>query len=363
MSFDYNQRVSSLKLRRSSPYVASLASQYSEKNFDQVFESYQEKSSDKTLQYILVSMQEVDGQYTGISYREAERVQNQLSYAYNAFGKSIQYEYQGSVPLNIHIKGSSDVDFLVLNSSIVTHQHPPLKVYTPCEGGGGISDIIVEIRQIALGKLRNAFPEATVEPNSKSIKIYGGSLGRSIDVVPAAWHDTIEYQSTGVRHSREVTILDTSSGRIVRNRPFLHIEKINMKDVESLGGAKKAIRFLKNLKSDSDYDIKLTSYDIASIIWHMPSADLTSHAIHELNLLAEIYKYITNLSLNEEYSCSLQVPDGTRKIFDSKEKFHSLAMIQKDILQVASDAAQTLSPSVRILPQNIYQTIYASSYI
>lgn len=144
---------------------------------------------------------------------------------------------------------------------------------------------MLNLRTSCESVLQAKFPAAKVDKSgSKSIALTGGSLRRKVDVVPSHWHDTAAFQQSRNKWDREVRILDKDAGRLISNRPFLHMQRIENKDVRTDGGAKKAIRLLKNIKRDSSHNIKLTSYDIAGLVWHLDDDALRKPNYLELSL-------------------------------------------------------------------------------
>lgn len=65
----------------------------------------------------LEAMQALEQRYTEISIETAKRIKNQLKTRLTNHGLATEYKLQGSVPLNIHIKGVSDVDLLVIHKN------------------------------------------------------------------------------------------------------------------------------------------------------------------------------------------------------------------------------------------------------
>ena len=55
--------------------------------------------------------------------------------------------------------------------------------------------------------------------------------------------------------------------------PFLSIKRINDRNAETNGHLKRMIRFLKNVRTDSEQKIDLTSFDINAICYSIPIAD------------------------------------------------------------------------------------------
>ena len=77
-------------------------------------------------------MQPIDKGYTTKTYEEGDRVEAQLGKSLNAQTLAVvEFEYQGSVTNNTHIKAHSDVDLLALHAHFHTIQPPgkPTFVY------------------------------------------------------------------------------------------------------------------------------------------------------------------------------------------------------------------------------------------
>src|SRR5207302_10277253 len=96
------------------------------------------------------------------------------------------------------------------------------------------------------------------------------SLRRRIDVVPASWLDTVEYQQGWDKKYRGVMILDAKARVRIANFPFLHNHHIDLRDQRSGGALRRAIRFLKNVKADGE--VEVSSYDIASFCYWAPES-------------------------------------------------------------------------------------------
>jgi hypothetical protein len=190
-------------------------------------EEYQKRAIKENSKYALGSMQEVDKKYTAVCLSEAERVKAQLKTGFDKLGIAVDFKIQGSVAANLHIKGSSDVDMLLLDDRFFTYDsdgnkansyNSPYTAKTP-------TDSLREIRKEALKILQQQYPEVTIDAGAKAICLSGGSLRRDIDVVPSHLHETVEYQSTLLKHFLGVFILNNDDGLRIFNKPFLHIQK------------------------------------------------------------------------------------------------------------------------------------------
>lgn len=339
MTRTIDERISALKSRRRgddrlqllaqdeaalAQYLAKIARQ----------EPWETKASNKPhTRYALGAMQEVDADYTRISTDTAMRVANQLEKRVDAF--SLEFRLQGSVALNVHIRGVSDVDLLTL----IAGQFYNYDTYGVRALAGAYNPStrtslqeLTALRSEEEQALRKAFPAATVDTSgSKAVKISGGSLARSVDVVPSHWYETADYQRTGELHDRGVIILDKRANSTLTNYPFKHIKEVSDRDTLAFGSLRKAIRLVKNIKADSDSDIALPSYDLAAVMFHADIAALRAGYVYELAILAETQRHLDYLYRHPEEAKLLDVPDETRRIFNSKEKIDALLILSNEV--------------------------------
>lgn len=351
---NYAQKLASMRNRRlgidSAVAFASLSQLREATALDavSVTEAYEKRSTSEATKYALGAMQEVGPSYTQISIQEGDRVRNQLDTGLRAAGLPATFEYQGSVPLNIHIRFGSDIDLLVLHNEFVSldWNGPRAGSYTvhTHKKGSLLADMLW-FRQKCEDILESQFPSVTVDKSgAKSIALTGGSLRRKVDVVPSQWHDTAAYQASYAKYDREVRILHRDDRTMLTNRPFLHMKQIDDKDSCTSGGAKKVIRLLKTLKFDSGKQITLSSYDIAALVWHFDNASLNKPSYLDLSLVAETQQHLQILLNHEQWTRNLDVPDGSRKIIDSPDKFSSLRQLKQDVDQLVLDIASELNP-------------------
>lgn len=362
MARDISTRLNALKARRSGTdglsRVAALdaKSDILRKSF--LSQRYEGRAPGKKhTQYALGAMEQVDAEYTRISLETATRVGRHLERALAEAGMPVHFRLQGSVPLNIHIRGVSDVDLLTLDSDFFTYDviglHSQLGLYTNPTSKTSVG-VLHAIRREAEQTLRNKYPAADIDTGGgKAIKISGGSLARPVDVIPAHWHDTAKYQEGHRDHDRAVTILDKKIMRTLHNFPFLHIALVDARDMETAGSLKKAIRLCKNVRNDADYEIDLPSFDIAAIMYHADRDALWMGGAHELDILAETQRHLDYLYRNQAYAKTLQVPDGSRLIFDSEAKMTALLSLSCEmddlIRQVAKEQSVRLALQERPL--------------
>lgn len=335
MSNSINDRINRLRSRRSGLDRASVIAMDAKDfivNRSLTQEVWESRAKDKpNTTFALGAMQEVDPTYTRISLETAERVSNQLA---KRMTGNMEFELQGSVPLNVHIRGVSDVDLLALEADFLTYDTRGVisrggqyNSPTTRTSVGVLAARRAEISRV----LREAFPAAHVDTSgSKAIKLLGGSLARPVDVVPSHWHDTVEYQASGQKHDRAVAILDSNKGTTVENWPFLHIKRVRERCESTSGGLRKSIRLCKNLKAELEAEgrsVNISSFDIASIMYRANMTSLSVGSFYELAILAETQRHLDYLWNNKEEARRLIVPDGSRFIFDAEEKFNGLLQL------------------------------------
>lgn len=345
MGKDVNRRLTDLKSRRRGS-SSTIAMDSLTANSRSLSEKFETRSSGQWAKYALGIMQEVDPTYTQNSVAEGERVKSQIT---NRISTEVKFEYQGSVPLNVHIRGVSDIDILVLLSRYLTIDLSGSRAntadYTNWVGQSGISQLAF-LRSELEAALKAAYPAAEVDiTKDKAIALSGGSLSRKVDVVPSHWHDSSTYQISQNKKDREVKIYQKATGDTLLNRPFLHIDKINQKEAATRGGAKKIIRMLKNLKADSDNPstILVNSYEIAGLVFHFEDAQMSVPAYNELALVAVAKQQLTRIIDNKHWAMGLITPDGIRKIIDSEEKFKSLALLRDEVSELGKNLAVELT--------------------
>lgn len=339
MARDINQRLQQLRTRRDGSRGVAMAGG----TLDSIFKSIppaelwesRGAGNQPYTRYALGSMQAVSDTYTRVSKETADRVANQLKDRLARGGIHAEFRLQGSVPLDVHIKGVSDVDLLTLSNELYTYD--PKGAVALCGGYRNPAkrtslDVLNELRNLVESSLDDAFPAAKVDKTgAKAVKISGGSLARDVDVVPAHWSDTIPYQATGTASDRGTRILDKKKQVTIENQPFRHIELIRTRCDQVGGGLRKAIRLCKNVKADSDRNITLPSFDIASVMYHANLDALRLGRYYELSILAETQRHLDQLACDHDLAKTLYVPDGSRLIFDTSEKLQSLKELSYDM--------------------------------
>lgn len=299
-------------------------------------EAWQTRAVNKPYtRYALGAMQAVDAEYTRISVETAQRVANQLEGQLPQMGHSVAFRLQGSVALDVHIRGVSDVDLLTLETSFYTYSTVGRRSLAGFYAGPPSLrtsiGVLTELRKNAEQILKSSFPKADVDiSGGKAIALSGGSLARPVDIVPSHYFDSLVYQETGQDHDRGVTILNTKVPETIDNWPFLHIKLIDDLDATVGGTLKKAIRLCKNVRSDAESEgtsISFPSFDMAATMYHADRQALSAGRFYELAVLSETQRHLDYLARDMQFARTLPVPDGSRKIFDTDEKLKGLVKL------------------------------------
>ncbi len=313
-------------------------------------EKYEELAESSGVKYAIGAMACVSEESTRISIREGERVASTLINLLKTSGISTSMEIQGSVALDIHIEGHSDVDMLILHEDIILFQKPILSpTFIPSSDTRPIVDIIRELRLNSEQKLKSRYHEADVDcKGNKSIALEGGSLQRKVDIVPSCWYNSVEYQKSGLKHDRAVQIYNKAEHQLISNQPFLHIKKVSERDDRYSGNLRRVIRLMKNIVADMPDDKrrkakKLSSYDLTAIGYYMDS-DLDVPYYKTLSLVDKLKSSLSLLVYSEALRGFVIVPDGSRKVFDEEVKVEALKILNTEVGELAIAIQRDINP-------------------
>lgn len=339
---DFQGKLEKLKSRRQDLLTKSFS----------LNESFSRSNYNENTLYALEVMEPIDKNYTENTYKQVERVKNQLKPALKAYGIDVDFEFQGSVPTNTHIKLYSDIDLLTIHQKFFTLQYP----LTPQFRYDG--DIIADLKELR-GKsfkiLDTVFSACDIDNSGgKAIQISGGSLNRKIDIVACNWHNTPKYIETKDADYRGINILDNKNNTTLINYPFMHIYQINTKDLQVDGNEKRLIRLLKSIKVDADQEIKISSYDIASLVFRMDNSELRIPQINRLKLLNNCNFFLKRVIANFSFRNSLNVANDTRKIFcEEGAKVEDLIKLNQELESLIASITKELKYSFQTL-ENSY---------
>ena len=178
------------------------------------FEKLKEPSGVK---YSIGAMTPVDKNSTKKSINEGNRVADKLITNLNTQGENVTKRIQGSVALDVHIKGHSDIDMLIITTNPVNIELPavnPSLYYDSdyqrtlkADYQRTLKDIAKDIRNKSEKILPIIYPDSNIDcAGNKSIAISGGGLYIKVDIVPEVWFDSRKYQQSKQEHERGVKI-------------------------------------------------------------------------------------------------------------------------------------------------------------
>lgn len=306
------------------------------------------------LLFIRTSMNEVDPDYTKKSKEAGKRVKDHLK----DHLENVEYRYQGSVMTDTHIKGYSDIDLLTIckkfysydsnsvkkvlerkdiRSQLNENQQKKLKRErdVPSYKGNAIEDLRT-LRLESESKLTQVYSKCdTTHP--KAIKIENLDLHREVDIVTANWYDDIASILNDKGDFRGVQIYNkrkNKKGPV--DFPFLTIERINTRSSETNGRLKKMIRFLKNVKVQSDVDIDLSSFDINAICYDLSTSRYNNASFQEL--VPILCDHLNSICTNSSHANNLKSVDGRETIFkDEPDKLRHLELLLNEVETINKD--------------------------
>lgn len=314
----------------------------------------------KVLEYVKRAMQAVDATYTSRTIEAGDKIKEHLK----KNNPSLDFEYQGSVMCNTHIKGYSDIDLIQITGSFYSHENitkfnekynsgysltssQRLSLLNVINATSYQDDANYDLRKIRINaeNILTDIYKYVDTSKAKSIEVNPTNPDRKVDVVTASWYKTVESEINNSKEIRGIQVYDKDKNmRLSIDYPFLKILLLNEKDRSVNGRLKKMIRFLKTLKADSDYDLKgISSFDLSSICYNINTSIYKEKAYYELVtiLFLEFKKIIED----DNYRNSIMSIDKTEFIFAGKdEKVRLLKLIYSELSSIYIDVLpKTLS--------------------
>lgn len=321
---------------------------------NEVYKSIRESES---VRYAIGAMQPIDPEYTKNTFKQGDRVQSQLE---QRLTTACDYEYQGSITTDTHIRAKSDIDLLAIRRGWLWRE-PPQPVVSPYAGDPA-EDMRSLRRQIVVAATA-AFPAVTVdESKATCICLNGGSLTRDMDVVPASWYDTNDFARTQDSVHRGVKVFNTESGVFVANTPRLHKRRIEERDQLTRGGLRKAARLMKTLMYDSDGRVGMSSYNIVGIAYNIPERSLVTDAPRDLAVLEACFEFCSRLENDPALRTAIRVPDGHRGVFGDGPGaiLPQLTALTKEIADLRRDILnENLRSFTRLVEANVPYSVPA----
>ena len=306
------------------------------------------------LTYIRIAMKGVEPEYTQKSRDAGERVKEHLASEL----KNVSFKYQGSIMTDTHIKGYSDIDLLTICEKF--YQPDTITFKTIIE----TPEKRAQYFQTSIDKLQreiNSIPYTGDDLNDlrvlrldservlsekyqthdltkpKAIKIKNLSLNREVDIVIANWYDDVSSVINDKGDYRGIQVYNKEThSRENADYPFLSIKRINDRSSETNGRLKKMIRFLKNIKANSDHDIDLSSFDINAICYDIKVSEYQNLSFYEL--VPVLYNQMKSIGTNQKHSDDLVSVDGREYIFRyNSSKLQNLKLLLAEVEAIFID--------------------------
>lgn len=301
--------------------------------------------------YVRMAMMEVDDEYTHKTIEAGNAVKEHLKETL----QNVDFRYQGSVMTNTHIRGASDIDLLVLctkfsHSDINRVRRELENLYNHSQAelsnlrsynnrfysySGNTNEDLRQLRSDIERILQNKYDKCDIT-NPKSVKITNQHFHRDVDVVTSCWYDSYYYVVNGEDESnRAISIYnkDTNTDK-GPDYPFLSISRINDRSAATQGRLKRMIRFLKNVRSDSDKVIDLSSFEINAICYSIDTKDYFNLNYKELVYL--LWNVMYHL-LQDGTASQLSSVVGDEKVFTTQRKIEALKLLENEVWNIYND--------------------------
>jgi hypothetical protein len=299
------------------------------------------------IEYVKLSMYGVPAQYTINSKESANKV---IAHLKRSHGSEVDFKLQGSIETNTHILKDNDVDLVQISNKSNTvdrvglnealqnpykfnnTEYANLKRHSDefsLYDGKQLSDLGV-LRNKAETVLLNNYNEVDIS-KPKAIFVKTSSPKRKVDVVTAVFYKNVSFMKSNQDFKKGIQIYDKDNDvKLPVEFPFWSIKRINEKSIATNGRIKKMIRFLKNLKFDSNLlkeKSKISSFDINSY-----------RTLSFIDLISILYLQISKIISDTNYRDNLKSVDGQETIFENEpQKLRELIYLKSEIDSILGD--------------------------
>lgn len=340
MKKNYTQRLEKLKKRRLDDQLQKAV----------LSESFSDIRINESVKYALESMSPIEPSYTKNTYMASENIRKNLTKGLNNKGLTVEYRHQGSLETDTHIKLHSDIDILVFTEKYYSMELP-LTPSSPYQGDP-LADL-KELRQECFNVLNSTYNQVD-NSKAKSIQVFPTNPKRKVDVVPANWVNTQDFQVTSNEKYRGIHIYDKDNHSRQKDFPFMHIANVKAKNALVTGGLAKLVRLLKTLKVDADYEINLSSFEITSSVYAMENHLLHKPKYQELLLMNEGSKQLDKIITNKFYRENLMSPNDKERVFGTSEtKIVELKKLKLELDELIEDITEELGKQYKRIDENI----------
>lgn len=231
---------------------------------------------------------------------------------------------------------------------------PPLQPQFPYYGDP--CEDLSELRRVSHEILASIYDQVD-DSKAKAIQVFPTSPKRKVDIVPANWLDTTDYQQFGLEKFRAIHIYNRDENNREKDVPFLHMSNVKEKDNRVNGNLARIIRILKTLKVDADYEINLSSFEITSLAYGINDAKLFVHMDEQLLLLNVASGQLGELINNKAYRENLKSPNNTEFVFGTSEVIVvELRKLKLEMDELIQDITEELATQFKKLEEKFIYT-------
>lgn len=350
MNNNYSERLQNLK-RRYNP-----ENDYLSKSF-QALDSSKLSYINTSDEYVRSAMSAVDDKFTSDIKQAGDNVKTHLQRTLT----NVNYEFQGSVMTDTHIKANSDIDLLTISNQFYhipsinelqnllqsnTLNNPQKEtvqnILNTSFFAGNANNILLENRLKSEEILQEKYKECDIS-KPKCVHIYNSDLRKYVDIVIASYDDDIfSIKNLREKKFRGIKVYEKNVGTGKTDHPFFTIDSINTKSALAHGRLKKMIRFLKNFMYDSSNPYnELKSFGVNIICYGIDVNKYSS--LHYVGLLFVIQEQLEKIISDFSYMSSLTSIDGSEKLFYDKDgnflinKYHEVVQLKDDLNELLNE--------------------------
>jgi len=274
--------------------------------------------STKWLDYVLEAACPVSSGITQQLIEQSNLLEAQLKKAYDSQDIRVEFILAGSVALNTHISENETIDLMVVFNGF-KYQEEEIK----------FDEIhfqeIIALRNYTTKILKNLYPEANIddsqplalEMSTKSMSNYAFRLlfgHRLYTNTSASGFNSL---------TQQIAILNNQTSEFECCDPEKARFKLDRKDQNMRGNIRLLTRLLKNLITDSDSSLKLSGYEITSIVYSLEDATLYKPSDQILFLLLECNLFLKRLIEDPFTRRLVRSPEGNQ-VFNTGDETKTL---------------------------------------
>lgn len=270
--------------------------------------------STKWLDYVLEAACPVSSGITKQLVEQSNQLEAQLSKLYRTQDISVDFILTGSVAYNTHISENETIDLMIVFNG-----------FNQQDGNADCETIhfqeIIALRNYTTKILKSLYPEANIddsqplalEMSTKSMSNYAFRL--------LFGHRLYTNSSASGLNSlaSPIAILNNNSLNFEACDPGKALFKIDKKDQASRGNIRLLTRLLKNLITDSDSALKLSGYEITSIVYSLEEVTLYKPSDQILFLLLECNLFLKRLIEDPFTRRLVRSPEGNQVFYSGNE--------------------------------------------